>query len=681
MHKKRGYIFLILFFILILVSQARSFSINASFSTANNVPYLYPIGNLSIHIGLTLTKVITANDTDINTLTFMSNETWFTTVTDDSLADPNATGKIDFTTTDITKIGIHLIDVSVKDQGNLFDSELIYLDIFNNPPNITSFFPNSTNVSMLEGTSQQFNVSAFDPDNDFVFYQWYFDTFPIPLEVFENFSFIADFNSQGNHNITIIVRDPYNFSNSKSWNLTIIDVPQPPPGGGSGGGGGGGASSCKENWTCIDWSPCPVYRVQFRKCTDLNNCNTYNSKPVEKQSCAYIYPPTCDDGKQNQNELGVDCGGQCKPCATCNDNTKNQGEEDIDCGGPCPRKCGLLYKPLFYPLCGDKQCEGIDIIFCPSDCKSSWFYITLIALIFAVYIFYGLNKTRTLVLAILRRKAELKLLRRKVAPGIFAINKLNLLLEILNNENLEQVSKNFSDTIKEFLSIFFLIKYEFTYDELLLEIKKEKLGSDIKSKIESIFNVISEVEYGRFKINVIILSNLIEDAKIVIQELVSFEESKLAAKKIKKPKSIAKKIFYYIKEFVGSIENNISKQWQVSVIEKQLKLGILEIKSLISLDKIEVAKETYLNVKSVYLQLPINLKKKYHKDILKLDNEIKLRILLTSKKIIIEEDLNNLISYIKRTQSQGFNTQEIREVLLSKGWSKDQTDLALKKIK
>ena len=24
--------------------------------------------------------------------------------------------------------------------------------------------------------------------------------------------------------------------------------------------------------------------------------------------------PTCDDGKQNQNEQGVDCGGACKPC-------------------------------------------------------------------------------------------------------------------------------------------------------------------------------------------------------------------------------------------------------------------------------------------------------------------------------------------------------------------------------
>lgn len=52
--------------------------------------------------------------------------------------------------------------------------------------------------------------------------------------------------------------------------------------------------------------------------------------------------PTCKDGKKNQNETGVDCGGECEPCAgkeTCNDGKRNQDETGIDCGGtcePCP---------------------------------------------------------------------------------------------------------------------------------------------------------------------------------------------------------------------------------------------------------------------------------------------------------------------------------------------------------
>ncbi|NNF34899.1 MAG: T9SS type A sorting domain-containing protein [Saprospiraceae bacterium] len=51
-------------------------------------------------------------------------------------------------------------------------------------------------------------------------------------------------------------------------------------------------------------------------------------------------PPTCDDGIQNQDETGVDCGGVCPACPTCTDGIQNGDEEGIDCGGsdcaPCP---------------------------------------------------------------------------------------------------------------------------------------------------------------------------------------------------------------------------------------------------------------------------------------------------------------------------------------------------------
>lgn len=45
---------------------------------------------------------------------------------------------------------------------------------------------------------------------------------------------------------------------------------------------------------------------------------------------------TCNDGIQNGDETGIDCGGSCSPCATCSDGIQNQGETGVDCGGPCP---------------------------------------------------------------------------------------------------------------------------------------------------------------------------------------------------------------------------------------------------------------------------------------------------------------------------------------------------------
>ena len=45
--------------------------------------------------------------------------------------------------------------------------------------------------------------------------------------------------------------------------------------------------------------------------------------------------PTCDDGVQNGNETGVDCGGDCAACITCDDGIQNGNETGIDCGGDC----------------------------------------------------------------------------------------------------------------------------------------------------------------------------------------------------------------------------------------------------------------------------------------------------------------------------------------------------------
>lgn len=54
----------------------------------------------------------------------------------------------------------------------------------------------------------------------------------------------------------------------------------------------------------------------------------------------------CLNGKIDNGELGIDCGGDCSPCPTCADGIKNGDEEDIDCGGICP-----ACPPL--PTCSD----------------------------------------------------------------------------------------------------------------------------------------------------------------------------------------------------------------------------------------------------------------------------------------------------------------------------------------
>ncbi len=47
---------------------------------------------------------------------------------------------------------------------------------------------------------------------------------------------------------------------------------------------------------------------------------------------------SCNDGVQNGDETGVDCGGSCDPCAptaSCDDGVQNGNETGVDCGGSC----------------------------------------------------------------------------------------------------------------------------------------------------------------------------------------------------------------------------------------------------------------------------------------------------------------------------------------------------------
>jgi hypothetical protein len=89
--------------------------------------------------------------------------------------------------------------------------------------------------------------------------------------------------------------------------------------------------------------------------------------------------PTCDDGIQNGDETGVDCGGtNCPNCPvepTCDDNIQNGDETGVDCGGTnCP-DCPVE------PTCDDGiqngdetgvDCGGTNCVDCdPGNCTTT----------------------------------------------------------------------------------------------------------------------------------------------------------------------------------------------------------------------------------------------------------------------------------------------------------------------
>ena len=79
-------------------------------------------------------------------------------------------------------------------------------------------------------------------------------------------------------------------------------------------------------------------------------------------------PPTCNDGIQNGDETGVDCGGSCPNTCnppTCNDGIQNGDETGVDCGGSCPNTCNP-------PTCNDGIQNGDETgVDCGGSCPNT----------------------------------------------------------------------------------------------------------------------------------------------------------------------------------------------------------------------------------------------------------------------------------------------------------------------
>jgi hypothetical protein len=105
-----------------------------------------------------------------------------------------------------------------------------------------------------------------------------------------------------------------------------------------------------------------------------DNCvDTYNPNQIDENQDG-VGDRCCDDGIQNGNEIGIDCGGRC--AASCCQNhwwDKDQGEEGVDCGGSCPDACSGCI-PLYYsfasPSYGNSY-GAIDFFFVPDEEYSS----------------------------------------------------------------------------------------------------------------------------------------------------------------------------------------------------------------------------------------------------------------------------------------------------------------------
>ena len=94
----------------------------------------------------------------------------------------------------------------------------------NTAPSIVSYSP-SDNPSVNENSTLQFSIIPADAENDTLTYLWKLDS--VQQSTNQNWTYIPDFFSEGNHNVTVIVSDSQ-LTASQYWNVTVNNINRAP---------------------------------------------------------------------------------------------------------------------------------------------------------------------------------------------------------------------------------------------------------------------------------------------------------------------------------------------------------------------------------------------------------------------------------------------------------------------
>ncbi len=526
----------------------------------------------------------------------------------------NSTGFINFSANN-SQVGYYQINITVNDSrncSNSTDSGILNITVYNtnDPPVFSGPILNQTWNANTVLVAFDLDNYFSDPDNDPLTYTKSILN-NIDVEISEThvvtFTPIPDWS--GVEYITFFAWDPSRANaSSNDIMLTVVSETVPQTTAPGGGGGAGGFARCIPEWYCTEWGPCLPEGYQTRACTDLHACGTLLHRPNVTQACIYI--ATCYDGIKNNGETGIDCGGPCPPCPTCDDGIKNQKETGIDCGGPCPPcpgcdngikdsfeegvDCGGPCPPC--PTCKDNiknchkiiqedgsikemceigvdcggpcpPCPGIEV---PGYLQERNRLLTLIMIITIVilsilliiyrftheYIKKSLAKIGFYIATRKKRAEEAILLGLSFADRI--INKLNRLESKLSGKTpTRELAVEFSRIVREYFKYILNIDYEFTYNELLNEMKKKDINSEIEGLLVEFFKRATHVEFAGHKIRRRELQSLINEAKEVVH-LTSKEEPKKRLKLIEMPGKIKDidKVFIAITNIEKLLERN-----------------------------------------------------------------------------------------------------------------------------
>ena len=191
----------------------------------------------------------------------------------------------------------------------------------------------------------------------------------------------------------------------------------------------------------------------------------------------------CSDGIQNYDETEIDCGGSCLPC--------------------------------------EEKGFGVGLIIFVS-----------ILLILLVGVYLNVDRIKGLL-----KESKKKKKKKIEKPKIDFLPVFLDLRKKVTKKNVNRLFEKFSDLYRDFFGQLLDIKYEFTYDELKKELRRRKMKVVLKKKLLMLAQVMSDVDYGEYKLERKAFDKLIKDAVVLARAF----RPKLKPKQKPKKKKLKKK--------------------------------------------------------------------------------------------------------------------------------------------
>jgi len=194
--------------------------VNLNVTPVNDAPLIISTPITTGTEGYLYNYDVDATDVDLDILAYAL------TLSPFGMTIDNTTGLIAWTP-DYGQAGLHDVTVQVDDGNGGMATQSFQINVTNTnvAPVINSFNP-PNNVTMDENTTQSFDVTASDFDNDTLTYSWYLDSI-LQGSIINMFDYYADFDSAGVHNVTAIVSDG-SLEASVSWDITVDNVNRAP---------------------------------------------------------------------------------------------------------------------------------------------------------------------------------------------------------------------------------------------------------------------------------------------------------------------------------------------------------------------------------------------------------------------------------------------------------------------